>query len=94
MPKLAPNDKEVAGRVFRACISANREMYDIGESVMAAKAGIAVRTFRGKCENPETFTMKEVWSLSKVLKLTPVQAASILLGRPLTSREIKEFILL
>ncbi len=94
MAKSAPNDKEIAGRVFRACISANREMYDICETVMAAKAGIEVRTFRGKCKNPETFTMKEVWSLSKVLKLTPVQAASILLGRPLTSKEIKEFILL
>ena len=38
--------------------------------------------------------LDEMQKIATVLKFTPLQAASVLLGRELTSKEIKEFILL
>lgn len=94
MPKLKPTDKEASSRVVRACISSNMDLYCLNEENVAAKLGVTQRTIQNKRARPETFTLSELWDLSKSLKLTPVQAASIVLGRPLTSKEIKEFILL
>uniref|UniRef100_UPI0006D174CD hypothetical protein n=1 Tax=Clostridium sp. NkU-1 TaxID=1095009 RepID=UPI0006D174CD len=94
MPKLKPSDKEVSNRVVQACISSNMALYDCSEKAMAVKLGVTTRTIQNKRSKPGTLTLNELWDLSKALKLTPIQAASIALGRPLTSKEIKEFILL
>lgn len=61
---------------------------------MAVKMGVTKRTVQNRREDPRNYTLEELWTLSKTLKLTPVQAASIVLGRSLTSKEIKEFILM
>lgn len=94
MPKLKPSEKEASSRVVRACISNNMSFYDANDSFMAVKLGVTTQTVRNKRANPETFTLGELWNMSKALKLTPIQAASITLGRPLTSKEVKEFIML
>lgn len=94
MPKLRPSDKEASRRVVRACISSNMDFYSISEESVAVKLGVTKRTVQNKRSNPETLTLEELWNLGKALKLTPIQAASIVMGRPLTSKEIKEFILL
>ncbi|MGC6173215.1 hypothetical protein [Lacrimispora sp. 38-1] len=94
MPKLRPNEKEASSRVVRACISNNMALYSLNEEAMAVKLGVTPRTIQNKRSKPETFTLNELWDLGKALKITPIQAASIVLGRPLTSKEIKEFILL
>lgn len=94
MPKIPSNDKEKARRVVRACISNNMELYHISEEDIALKLGFTPRTFRNKRDSPETFTADELWKLSQVLKFTPIQNASIIAGRALTSKEVKEFILL
>lgn len=94
MPKLKPDEKEESRRVVRACISNNMELYHVDEETVAIKLGVTPRTFRNKRERPETFTMDELWKMSKILKFTPIQNVSILTGKALTSREIKEFILL
>nr|WP_288829788.1 hypothetical protein [uncultured Clostridium sp.] len=94
MPKLKSRDKEVSSRVVQACISNNLELYGLNESIMAIKMGVTPRTVQNKRAKPETITLGELWTISNALKLTPVQAASITLGRPLTSKEIKDFILL
>ncbi|WP_026889889.1 hypothetical protein [Lacrimispora aerotolerans] len=94
MPKLKPSHKEALSRVERACISSNMDLYCLYEENVAVKLGITQWTIQNKRARPGTFTLSELWDLSKSLKLTPVQAASIVLRRPLTSKEIKEFILL
>lgn len=94
MSRVPPNDKEKARRVVRACISNNMELYHLDNEVIAARLGFSERTFRNKRECPETFTMEELWKLSRILKFTPLQNASILSGQAMTSKEVKEFILL
>ena len=61
---------------------------------LAAQMGRTARTIQTRRERPENFTLGELWAAAKVLKLTPIQAASIVLGRTLTSKEIKEFIVM
>ncbi len=94
MPKLKPNPIEESSRVVRACVSNNMNLYGISEDVLATKLGVTKRTVQNRRDRPENYTLEELWSLSKALKLPPIQAASVVLGRPLTNKEIKEFILL
>ncbi len=94
MPKLKPNPIEESSRVVRACVSNNMSLYGISEDMLATKLGVTKRTVQNRQDRPENYTLEELWGLSRALKLTPIQAASVVLGRPLTSKEIKEFILL
>lgn len=94
MPKLKPNEQEEANRIIRAHIAAGKERQALDDTNVAARIGIAKSTFQCKIRRPETFTAKELFQISKVLKFTPVQAASIILGRDLTAKEIKDFILM
>jgi hypothetical protein len=72
----------------------NMDLYGLNESIMAIKMRVTPRTVQNKRAKPETFTLGELWAVSNSLKLTLVQAVSIALGRPLTNKEVKEFILL
>ena len=94
MPKLKPNAMEESSRIVRACISNNMELYAISDDLLARRMGVTKRTVQNRRDRPENYTLKELWDLNKTLKLTPVQAASVVLGRPLTAREIKDFILM
>ena len=62
--------------------------------VRACIAGNKEKTIQNKYHRPETYSLDEIQKIATVLKFTPIQAASVLLGRELTSKEIKEFILL
>ena len=94
MPRLKPNPTEEASRVVRSCISSNMELYAVSEELLATKMGRTEKTVQNRWERPENFTLGELWAVAKAVKLTPIQAASIVLGRPLTSKEVKEFILM
>lgn len=94
MPALTPNDRQIAQRTVRACIANNSELYALNNEALAIKLGVCKKTIQNRWSEPETYTLKELWGLSRALKLTPIQAASIVLGRPLTKKEIKDFILL
>lgn len=94
MPKLKPNPTEEASRVVRSCIAGNMELYAIKDEQLANRMGVCKKTVQNRRDKPENYTLKELWAAAKVLKLTPIQAASIVLGRPITSKEIKEFILM
>ena len=82
MPKLKPNIQEERNRIVRACIAGNKERLAIDDAALAIKVGVT------------TYSLDEMQKIATVLKFTPIQAASVLLGRELTSKEIKEFILL
>lgn len=94
MPKLKPSDQEEANRIIRACIANNMERQALEDEELAKRLGVTKQTVQNKRRRPATFTAKELQRLSKILKFTPIQAASIVLGRDLTMREIKDFILM
>jgi len=94
VPKLKPTEQEEANRIVRACISANMERQALDNEKLALVLGQNVVTVRRKRNSPETFTLLDMQRLAKKLKFTPIQAASIVLGRDLTTKEIKEFILM
>lgn len=94
MPKLKPNPTEEASRIVRACIANNMALYNVSDDLLAAKMGVTKRTIQNRRGSPQGYTLEELWVVAKTLKLTPIQAASIVLGRTLTSREIKDFILM
>jgi len=94
MPKLKPTEQEEANRIVRACIAGNMERYRIDEERMATQIGATKRTVQNKRKQPGDFELKDIQKLAKLLKFTPIQAASIVLGRDLTTKEIKEFILM
>ena len=94
MPKLKPSPQEDRNRIVRACIAGNQERYAITDEFLAEHLGISISTFRKKKTHPETFDLIDIQMLSKYLKFTPVQAASITLGRDITAKEVKDFILM
>lgn len=94
MPKVKPSDQEESNRVVRACISAGMERQAIDDEKLAVKVGVTKKTIQNKRHRPETLTLQELQKMAKVLKFTPFQAASVLLGRELTAKEIREFILM
>lgn len=94
MPKLKPSNQEEANCIVRACISGNMERHRLTDEQLAVKVGVTKKTIQNKRHRPETFTLQELQKMAKALKFTPVQAASIALGRDLTSKELKEFILM
>lgn len=95
MPPLKTDPKEEKRRIARQHIRSSMERYGVKEDYLAVKACMATRTFRGKLKNePEDFTLGQLWAMSQTLKLTPIQAASIVLGRDITSKEVKEFLMM
>ena len=93
MPKLKPSPQEERNRIVRACIASGQERYAITDEFLAEHLCIGISTFRKRKSHPELFTLGELQILSKHLKFSPIQAASIVLGRDISSKEIKEFIL-
>lgn len=94
MPKLKPNPTEEASRVVRSCMAGNMELYAVSEDLLATKMMVTKRTVQNRRDRPENFTLEELWAVAKALKWTPIQAASVVLGRQLTSKEVKEFIMM
>lgn len=94
MPKVRPNHTEEASRVVRACVSGNMALHNISEEQLAVKMGVTKRTVQNRRDEPRNYTLEELWVVARALKWTPIQAASVILGRPLTSKEVKEFILM
>ena len=94
MPKTKPTDTDEANRIIRACIASNMERQGLNDEALAKRLGVVRLTVQNKRKRPETFTAGELRRLSKILNFTPIQAASMVLGRDLTTKEIKEFILM
>ena len=92
--QLKPSMQEERNRIVRACIAGNKERLAIDDAALAIKVGETKKTIQNKYHRPETYSLDEMQKIATALKFTPLQAASVLLGRELTSKEIKEFILL
>lgn len=95
MPKLKPTEKEERDRITRSVIRGNQERYGIKDEQMAKSLGLHICTYRDKLNHePERIRLDELQTMSRLLKFTPIQAASLVLGRDLTTKEIKDFILM
>ena len=91
MPKLKLSEQETANRIIRSCISCNMEREDMDNKKLALILGQDVVTIRRKRNNPENFTVRD---MQRLAKFTPIQAASVVLGRDLTTKEVRDFILM
>lgn len=94
MPKLKTSAREEANRIVQACIANNMELYGVSEDELATRLGIVKKTLQNKRKRPEIFTFDELRNIAQILKFTPIQNASILSGKAITSKNLKEFILL
>lgn len=94
MPRLKPSEQEEASRIIRANIAYGMERQHTDNKELAIRLGVDPKTIRNKINRPDTFTFRELRTVAKALKFTPIQAASILLGRELTAKELKDFILM
>lgn len=94
MPKLKPSPQEDRNRLIRAIIVGNQERYAISDESVAKYLNMSLTTFRKKKARPVNFDLMDIHALSRYLKFTPVQAASIALGRDITAKEVKDFILM
>lgn len=94
MSKFKASDREERNRVVRSILVCNRERYGVDINTLATYMGVVPRTAYNRLESPDTLILREIQEANKILKFTPIQAASIVLGRNLTAKEIKDFILL
>ncbi len=94
MPRLKPSEREERKRIVRAVISGNKERYGVDDVALAAQSGVTDRTLRSRRDDPGMYRLEELWALARELRFTPTQAVSIVLGRDLTAKEIKDFILM
>lgn len=95
MPKTKPTDREERERITKAALIGNQTRYGVDDHQLAKGLGIVVETYRNKKNHqPGQFSLEDMQALAKMLKFTPIQAASVLLGRDLTAKEIKDFILM
>lgn len=94
MPRLKPSPQEDRNRIIRAIIVCNQERYALSDESVAKYLNMSLATFRKKKARPVNFDLMDIHALSRYLKFTPVQAASIALGRDITAKEVKDFILM
>lgn len=94
MPKLKPTDTEQAKRIVRSCIASGQQLRAVDNNTLSVKLGISDQTLRNRLNDPGSFTLDELWRIQRALSLNPIQCASIASGKALTSREVRDFILL
>lgn len=95
MPRLKVSDKEERDRIIRAAIRGNQARFGVSDISLAAAMGLRLEGSRERInKEPGKIRLGEMQEMAKLLKLTPVQAASIVLGRDLTAKEVKNFILM
>lgn len=95
MPKLKVSEREERSRIIRSVLVGNQARYGVDDHQLAKSMGVVVETYRSKKNNrPEEFSLEDMQILARMLNFTPVQAASIVLGRDLTAKELKDFILM
>lgn len=92
MPKLKPSKFEESRRVVRSCITGNMELYGVKNKDLAARTDRGLSTISYRLRNPETYTLGDLWAMQTVLKLTPMQAASLILGKQITAKDIQEYL--
>ncbi len=93
MPKLKPTEREEINRIVRSCIVGGMERQGLSSSDMARKLSVSEGTIRNRMNNPSDFTVRELVCAAKALKFTPFQAASIILGREITVKEVFDGVL-
>ena len=88
MAKLPPNEAQQRAKLVRAIICANQERYDVTDKQLAKLLNVRPETIGRKKNRPGGFDLNEIQIIAPVLHFSPMQAASLLLGREV---KISEF---
>lgn len=88
MAKLPPNEAQQRAKLVRAIICANQERYDVTDKQLAKLLNVRPETIGRKKNRIGGFDLNEIQVIAPVLRLSPMQAASLSLGREV---KISEF---
>lgn len=88
MAKLPPNEAMQRAKLVRSIICANQERYDITDKQLAKLLNLQPETVGRKKNRIGGFDLNEIQILAPVLHFSPMQAASLVLGREV---KISEF---
>lgn len=82
MPRLKPSDAELKRRAVRQVIIGNQELYAVNDKELSKITNRHPDTLRRRKENPENWTLGELWSAGYLLKFTPEQMIQLISGKP------------
>lgn len=89
MAVLKQSDAEQSRRIARAEIEACILRSGLSKEQVLVTCGFKETTFYGRKKCPDDWQLSELQRLAKKSGMTPLQAASIILGRQVTASEIK-----
>ncbi len=87
MAKLPPNEAMQRAKLVRSIICANQERYDITDKQLAKLLNVRPETVGRKKNRPGGFDLNEIQVIASVLHFSPMQAASLVLGREVKINE-------
>lgn len=88
MAKLPPSEAQQRAKLVRAIICANQERYDVTNKQLAKLLNVEEITISRKKNRIGGFNLNEIQIMNQVLHFSPMQAASLSLGREV---KISEF---
>lgn len=87
MAKLPPSEAQQRAKLVRAIICANQERYDVTNKQLAKLLNVEEITISRKKNRIGGFDLNEIQIISQVLHFSPMQAASLALGREVKINE-------
>lgn len=87
MPKLPPSEAMQRAKLVRAIICANQERYDVTDKQLAKLLNVRPETVGRKKNRIGGFDLNEIQVIAPVLHFSPMQAASLALGREVRINE-------
>jgi hypothetical protein len=78
LPKLKETEEQQMDNLTRAYLAYYQELYSLSDEEVAIKMHCTRQTYQNKKRRPDTFTLKELRKLCKVLKLTDEAKTSIM----------------
>lgn len=78
MPRIALNESEMKNRILVGSMENRMRIMGYGKRDVALKAGMPENTFYYRIRNPETFNIKELRKIFKILKYPSEEAERIL----------------
>lgn len=78
MPKILPNENDMKNRILIGSMENRMRIMGYEKREVARKSGIADSTFYYRLNHPDTFSLKELRAVFKVLKYPGDEAERIL----------------
>lgn len=78
MPRIPPSESEMRNRILVGSMENRMRIMGYGKRDVASKVGMPENTFYYRLRNPETFNVKELRKVFKILKYPAEEAEQIL----------------